>query len=121
MPLDITTLGIGTLAQATTLSLSSHLLYKPSATAPKKTAIVHGMRFTNVGSAAAKVQLFFVKNGGTAGTDERRILPKDFTVPVGYTIIDDDQVTLDSGDGLYAFADTASTMDFAVSGSERPA
>jgi|SRR5947209_4252605 len=120
MPLDIITLGIGTLAQASSLS-SSHLLYKPATTTPLKAAIVHGLRLTNISSGPAKVQGFFMKNGGTIGTDERRLVPIDLTIPAGYTIIDDDQLTLGSGDGIYAFSDTADAIDWVMSEAERPA
>lgn len=123
MPLDLKTLGIGTIANASSLS-SSHLLYKPTTSAPAQTAIVHCMRFTNVSSGAAKLQLFFLKSGGTIGggsPDERRLMPKDLSIAVGNTVIDDDQLTLGSGDGIYAFSDTTSAIDFVISGSERPA
>lgn len=120
MPLDIITLGIGTLAQASSLS-SSHLLYAPTTATPLKTAIVHGLRLTNVSGGAAKVQGYFLKNGGTIGTDERRLVAIDLTIPAGYTVIDDDQLTLGAGDGIYAFSDTASAIDWVMSGAERPA
>lgn len=119
MPLDLLTLASGTLAQASSLS-ASHRLYRPSPDVPKKTAIVHAMRFTNVSGGAAKIHVFFLKSTGAIGTDERRLLPKDFVVPSGYTLVDDDQLTLDAGDGVYAFSDIASAIDYALSGSERP-
>ena len=114
MPPDIKILKLDTLPTA------ASELYKPSSTDPKQTAIVQNMRFTNIGSGTSKFHLFFVKSGGTYANDARRIVPKELAIPTGYTVIDDDQLTLGSGDAIWGYIDTG-TVDYAIFGSERPA
>lgn len=95
--------------------------YAPANTAPKKAAIVKSMRFTNTGSGTTKLRAWFQKGGGTfdsATPKARRILPYDQALPAGYTLIDDAELTLDSGDGIYLQIDTG-TVEFVFSGSER--
>ena len=118
MPLDIKTLKVKTLAT------SQEELYKPADLDPpdqKLSAIVQGMRLTNKGSADATVHLFFLRNGGSVSTDLRRLLPKNFVLPPGYSIVDEDQLTLGPGDAIYGYASVAATVDCILSGAERPA
>ena len=94
-------------------------VYVPSATDPKMVAIVESMRFTNTGSGTATLRAWFQKGGGTYSSSiARRILPYDQSIPPGYTLIDDDELTLDSGDGIYLQAGSG-TIEFAFNGMER--
>lgn len=93
-------------------------IYAPASTAPKKTAIVESMRFTNTGSGTSKLRAWFQKGGQPMGSGARRILPYDQPLPAGFTLIEDAELTLDSGDGVYLQFDTG-TVEFVFSGSER--
>jgi len=46
-------------------------------------------------------------------------LPADLVVPAGYSIIDELDLTLGSGDGIYAEANPPNVVDSIVSGLER--
>ncbi len=50
--------------------------------------------------------------------DGRRILPYDQVIPAGYTLIEDAELTLDTGDGVY-FKSDSSGVDFALCGVEQ--
>jgi len=96
-------------------------IYEPSDSDPKQVAIVQSMRFTNTGSSASKLQAWFQKDGGTfSSSTARRILPFDLVIPAGFTLIEDSELTLDSGDGLYLKIDSG-TVEFVLSGIEREA
>jgi hypothetical protein len=78
-------------------------LYKASATAPMKTAVVKTMRFTGVATMGTlKLNVYFVPSGSTYPTNARRIIPKDQLLPAGYEVIDDTELTLGPGDSIYA-------------------
>lgn len=115
MPLETLLLKTGSVSTSSPTSP----VYSPASTAPKKAAIVEGMRFTNTGSGTSKLRVWFQKAGGNMGSTARRILPYDQPIPVGFTLIEDAELTLDSGDGLYFQIDTG-TVEFALCGSERP-
>jgi hypothetical protein len=96
------------------------LVYAPSNTAPKKVAIVKSMRFTNTGGSISKLRAWFQKGGGDFnGANARRILPYDQPIPPGYALIEDAEITLDSGDGIYLQLAAGGTVEFVFSGAER--
>ena len=94
--------------------------YAPAATDPKKAAIVKSMRFTNTGSGNSKLRAWFVKSGSTFSGAARRILPYDVSLPPGYTLVDELDLTLAPGDGVYLQSDTTD-IQFVFSGLERDA
>lgn len=95
--------------------------YAPSATAPKKVTLVQSMRFTNTGSGTSKLRAWFQKGGGGySSATARRILPFDQIIPAGETLVDDSELTLDSGDGVY-FKIDGGTVEFVLTGAERDA
>lgn len=95
--------------------------YAPSSTEPKKAAIVKTMRFTNLGSAPAKLNAWFQKGGGPfcLGCGARMILPLDQYLPPLWTCVEDDELTLDSGDGLYFQVDVGASVEFVLCGIEQ--
>ena len=94
-------------------------IYAPSSSAPKKAAIVKAMRFTNTGGGPAKLRAWFKKGGGpfALGFGARRIL-YDECIPAGCIGIEDEEVTLNSGDGLY-FQSDVGLVQFVLFGVEQ--
>jgi hypothetical protein len=131
MALIIDTLATGSIQYASTLietNKETLRLYAPATGTLPKVAIVNSMRFTNPAGASVKMQVFFLEREGDAGETEgdpdserRRLLPKDVSIPPGMTVIDDEELTLGSGDGIYACANYGDVIHYVITGVERDA
>ena len=95
-------------------------IYAPSSTNPKKVAIVKSIRFYNFGSSAANVRAWFKKGGGNflTGAGARLILPCDYPLGGLCTLVEDAELTLDSGDGLF-FQANSNSVHFVLCGVEQ--
>jgi len=80
-----------------------------------KRAIVKSIRLVNTDTAARTVNLYF-KNGSNPS---RCIIPKDLLLAPGALYVDDSEITLESTDKIRGKADTASKVDYVLSGVER--
>lgn len=98
-------------------------VYSPSTSAPAKSAVVKAMRFVNVTSVDATLNVYLLQEGDTYATDKRHLFPKDVELSPGGEIVDDNEVTLGSGDKIYAQASNPGVggtwFEFVVSGVER--
>ncbi len=125
MALTIKVLANNVLSTVLTNNITAPL-YMPATATPAKVAIVKAWRFTNTGTTPVKINAYFQKNVANTGgvfltSAARRILPKDLVLAPGYSAVDDVDLTLGSGDGLFAVSDTATAVDYVVSGVERDA
>jgi hypothetical protein len=126
MAMTIKVLALDQLTNETT----GRSLYKASATAPMKSALIKAMRFTNVASSATFVlNVYFIPAGSdwpdTPADPHYSILPAYQPLPAGYGILEEAELTLGSGDAIYAAASaigsppTGAWIQFVVSGLER--
>ena len=125
MGIAVTHLGAGQLSAFSgevALSSATTLYQAPNpGTGIQKAAMVQAVRLTNIGSATATVQVYFLKSGGTVavGGDRRRILAQDLKLPAGFAVVDDNVLTLGPGDSIHAYSTTTgATVDFSLSGVE---
>jgi hypothetical protein len=107
-----------------TSSAATKQLYLAQSTTPAQSGIVKTMRFSNVSGVTLTLNVYFQPSGSTYPTNARRILPKDLSLAVGATFIDDTELTLGPGDSIYAVGSAASGTNWAecvISGEEREA
>jgi hypothetical protein len=91
-------------------------LYQAPAGATPKSAIVKNMRFVNVGSETATINVWFKR--GSDGT-AFRILPKDMAIAPGQLVIENEEVTMESDDRIQGQVNEGGTVDYVISGVER--
>jgi len=84
-----------------------------------KSALIKNMIFTNTDSQARTLNVYFLKSGGSPGTDERRILAKDLVLPSGYSVVHDAEISLSDGDKIRGIASAADVIDYVINGVER--
>jgi len=97
-------------------------VYSPSSATPAKVAIVKIWRFTNTSGGAVVLNAYFQKGGDDFDPlKARHILARDVLIPPGHSVIDDLDLTLGPGDGIYADASAGDVVDVVVSGMERDA
>lgn len=77
-----------------------------------KSVIVKNMRFVNSGTADATLNVYFTGEG------QRRILPKDLKLPVGFSLIEEQEITMEAGDKIEGLS-TVANVDYVISGIER--
>ena len=106
MPITIKLLGEGQLPAA-----AGDLYEVPAAT----TAIIKTIILVNTHTTAEIVNLYILKLGGTA----RRIIPKDLSLGVSYSLVFDDEITLGADDKIRGDTTTASKVDFVIMGIEK--
>src|SRR5438128_5832051 len=88
---------------------ASTAVYSPASVSAPKVAIVKAWRFTNTSGSPVTINAYFQKGGGTFNSSNARfLLPPDFLLPAGNSAVDDLDLTLGSGDGIYAAASAAS-------------
>ena len=80
-----------------------------------KTLVVKNMRFVNTGSASATLNVYFKHDTDTS----RRIVPKDTVLPAGYSLVDDQEITLEEDDKIEGQVESGETVDYVISGIER--
>lgn len=99
------------------------LLYSPATSFPPQAAVVRAMRFTNLSGIEAKLNLYLVPNGGSYANDKRFLFPKDLKLAPGEAAVDNQELTLGSGDKIYAAADASGAnppwFECVISGVER--
>ena len=86
-------------------------------TASADSTVVAGLTLVNTNTSAEAVNLYMTPSGGTA----RRIIPKDMSLGVGYSLIYDGnvmQVVNTDGEILYAISDTGRTAACVVAASD---
>ncbi len=82
-------------------------------TCPAATStIVKSIILVNQDSSTHTVNLYFKR------TTSRRVIPKDAILLTGYNGTLDDVLTLEAGDLIEGDADTASQVDYTISGTE---
>jgi len=82
--------------------------------------VVAGLTLVNTNTSAESVNLYLTPSGGTA----RRIIPKDLSLGVNYSLIFDGniiQVLNDEGEVLYAISDTGRAANYIVAANGAPA
>ena len=104
---------IKSLADGTVPTPNVDNLYPASGTVPTgKTVLVKNMRFVNSGTAEATLNIYFT------GSGQRRILPMDVKLPVGFELIETQEISLEEGDKLEAKS-SVGNVDYVISGVER--
>ena len=77
-------------------------------------AVIKTITYVNTNASAEDVNLYIKPSGGTA----RRIIPKDMSLGAAYLMVYDDEITLDAGDKIQGDAQSASMVDYVISGVE---
>ena len=106
MPITIKLLGEGQLPAA-----AGDLYEVPAAT----TAIIKTITLVNTHTTAEVVNLYILKAGSTA----RRIIPKDLSLGASYSLVFDDEITLEAADKIQGDTTTAVKVDFTIMGVEK--
>lgn len=89
-------------------------LYTSPTTPTPLTTIVKSIRIVNTNTTPVIVNLYFKESGRT----ERRIAPRDMTIPAGGLAIDDQEITMGSGDKIRGDA-SAANVEYVISGIQR--
>jgi hypothetical protein len=112
-------LNVKSLAKSALTETEGANLYAPAA---GKAAILKGIRLVNTGAAPATVNLSVRR--GASGT-YYRIAPKNLSLSPGVMYCDEQEVTLEGGDGsttqdhILGWVSSGGTVDFVISGVER--
>ena len=77
-------------------------------------AIIKTIILVNTDSVARDVNLYFKADGGTS----RRIIPVDMELGIGYSMLFDNELTLEAGDVIEGDATAANVIDFSIHGIE---
>lgn len=78
------------------------------------TAIVKNISLVNTNTSAEGVNLYYKKSGGTS----RRIFAVDYSLAAGACVNHEITITMGAADVLEGDADTASKVDYVISGME---
>ncbi len=100
---------------------NSTAIYTSPTTPSPLTTIVKSIRLVNKDSVPRTVNLYINRATAPDNGVDRRIAPKDMTIPAGGLAIDDQEVTMTSGDVLKADASgvAGTAIDFLISGIQR--
>jgi hypothetical protein len=98
---------------------SANVIYDLYTTPTAKTAVVKNIRLVNTSSASVKVNVYFMRPNASGQHRRRQISPVDLVLAPGYLYIENEEVTLEPGDRIQAKADTASVIQYLLSGIER--
>ena len=77
--------------------------------------IIKTITLVNTNSVAEFINLYILPNDGTA----RRIIPKDCELRAQYSLIFDDELTLETLDKIQGDSTNASKVDFTINGVEK--
>ena len=103
------------LASGQLSTTSQTVIYTSPVGPPALTSIVKSIRLVNTDSVPRKINLYFTPNGGAT----RHIAPQNMSLPAGALAIDDQEITMASGDAIKADGSAASVIDFVISGVQR--
>lgn len=112
MAVQILSLASGALS--TTLAST---LYTSPTTPVALTTIVKSIRLVNTGSSPTTVNLYVWR--AAQDNTNRHIAPVNMTVPSGGLAIDDQEITLSSGDIVKGDVASGGTVDYLISGIQR--
>jgi len=77
-------------------------------------AIIKTITFVNTDASARNVNLYLKPSGSVS----RRIIPKDMELGAAYSLIFDDELTLEAGDLIEGDASLVNVVDYTISGVE---
>ncbi len=103
------------LASGQLSTTSQTVIYTSPVGPPALTSIVKSIRLVNTDTVPRTINLYFTPNGGST----RRIAPPGLSIAAGSLVIDDQEITMASGDAIKADASAASVIDFVISGIQR--
>ena len=109
MSVQILSLASGYLPNAT------NPIYTSPVGPPALTTIVKSIRLVNTAATAATVNLYLTRS---AGGNARHLIPNNMTIPAGGLAIDDQEITMSSGDQI-TYDTTGTAIDFVISGIQR--
>lgn len=75
-------------------------------------AIIKRMTLVNTSGGEVRINLYFKASGGTS----RRIIPKDTELLGGYSLVVDDEQTLEASDLIEGDATSGTAIDYTISG-----
>ena len=107
------TLTIKLLAHGSLPSTTGDLYVVPAGTK----AIIKTLKIVNVDTATRTVNLYAKPSGLTA----RRIIPVDMELGAGYMGVEDEELTLGTGDAIQGSCSVAGVVDYTVYGVEETA
>jgi hypothetical protein len=94
-------------------------IYQSPVTPVALTTIVKSIRMVNTNTTPVTVDLYLLRSGGTLVTDKRFICPPAMSIAAGSLALDDQEITMASGDAIYGDASVANKVDFVISGIQR--
>ena len=117
MAVQILSLAYGQLSTLT--GGQPNLLYTSPTTPTALTTIVKSVRLVNQNTSPVTVDLYLLRSGDTLATSKRFISPQAMSIGAGALAIDDQEITMASGDAIYGDASVAAKVDFVISGIQR--
>jgi hypothetical protein len=97
------------------LPTSKTTIYTSPTTPSALTTIVKSIRLVNTAATPTTVNIYLFR---PADNNDRRIFPQNMSVPAGGLAIDDQEITMTSGDLIKADC-SASGIDYVISGIQR--
>jgi hypothetical protein len=107
------------LATGQLITTSQTVLYTSPVGPPALTSIVKSIRLVNTTSSPVTVNLYLNRNSGTGSPDTRHLIPLSMSVPGNSAAIDDQEITMASGDIIKGDASVNTVVDFVISGIQR--
>jgi hypothetical protein len=95
-------------------SAASSIYTSPTSPSPL-TTIIKSIRLVNTASTPTTVNLYIFRSPDNTN---RRIAPQNMSIPAGGLAIDDQEITMSSGDVIKGDA-SAAAVDFSISGIQR--
>lgn len=117
MAVQVMSLAYGQLGNTT--GGQPNLLYLSPTTPTALTTLIKSIRLVNQNSTAVTVDLYLLRSGDNVTTSKRFICPKAMSIAASGMAIDDQEITLASGDAIYGDANVPSVVDFTIFGIQR--
>lgn len=103
------------LANGQLSNTSQTTIYTSPVGPPALTSIVKSIRLVNTDTVPRTINLYFMQLSGSV----RHISPQNMTIPAGGLAIDEQEITMASGDVIKGDASAGSVIDFVISGIQR--
>ena len=114
MSVQILSLATGQLS-----STSQTAIYTSPVGPPSLTSIVKSIRLVNTTSSPVTVNLYISKLTPPSTYDTRHLIPLSMSVSGNGAVIDDQEITMASGDIIKGDASVNNVVDFVISGIQR--